>query len=306
VTLAIEAKGLCKSFDGKRVVDDLSINVEQGNIYGFLGPNGSGKTTSIRMLCGLLTPDEGGGHCLGFEIGREAVRIKAELGYMPQRFGLYEDLTIEENLLFIARLYELPAPRRAVAETLERLGLAERAKQLAGNLSGGWKQRLALASCTMHQPKLLLLDEPTAGVDPEARRTFWDEIHRIAATGVTVLVSTHYMDEAERCHMIGYLFEGRLLLHGTVDEVVAGSGLSAFALTGSGLTAVELEARALPGVELATGYGAQLRVCGHDAPGLGAAVTGFAAAHGLHAAAAPVTLEDVFIDTITRARKGKI
>jgi ABC-2 type transport system ATP-binding protein len=196
-------------------------------------------------------------------------------------------------------------PRHAVAATLDRLGLAARAHQLAGTLSGGWKQRLALASCTLHQPRLLLLDEPTAGVDPEARRAFWDEIHAIAATGVTVLVSTHYMDEAERCHSIGYLFEGRMLLHGTVEAVIVGSGLSAFRLTGSTLATVEAAAKALPGVELATGFGAELRLCGHDAATLVRALENFAGAHGLHCTPIAPTLEDVFIDTITRARAAE-
>jgi ABC-2 type transport system ATP-binding protein len=302
MTLAIEAKALSKIFSGQTVVDRLSIEVEQGSIYGFLGPNGSGKTTSIRMLCGLLTPDSGSGKCLGLEIGRDAARIKQLLGYMPQRFGLYEDLTIEENLLFIARLYEVAQPHATVQASLERLGLAQRAHQLAGMLSGGWKQRLALAACTLHAPRLLLLDEPTAGVDPEARRGFWDEIHAIAAGGVTVLVSTHYMDEAERCHMIGYLFEGRMLLHGTVEQVIAGSGLSAYRLTGRNLIGLEIQAKALPGVELATGFGAELRICGHDSETLKKSLEGFASTHALVCAPIAPSLEDVFIDTITHAR----
>ena len=302
MSLAIDAQGLSKSFGRKQVVQDLSISVETGAIYGFLGPNGSGKTTSIRMLCGLLTPDAGGGTCLGYQIRGDQLRIKAELGYMPQRFGLYDDLTIAENLLFVARLYQLAHPRAAVSETLARLGLATRAHQLTATLSGGWKQRLALAACTLHRPRLLLLDEPTAGVDPEARRAFWDEIHTLAATGITVLVSTHYMDEAERCHRIGYLFEGRLLLTGTVEAVVGQSGLAAFRLAGADLPALETEAKRLPGVDLATGFGTELRLCGHDAARLGAALSSFAGRHGLTATPVSPTLEDVFIDTIARAR----
>jgi ABC-2 type transport system ATP-binding protein len=214
---AISVHGLAKILGGHTVIEDFSIDVPEGHIFGFLGPNGSGKTTTIRMLCGLLTPDAGTGRCLGYDIIEESAAIKREVGYMPQRFGLYEDLSIRENLSFVAQLYGLPQPRRTVAATLERLGLDQRARQLAGTLSGGWKQRLALAACLLHTPRLLLLDEPTAGVDPKARREFWDQIHELAAQGMTVLVSTHYMDEAERCHQVGYLAGGKLLVHGGVD-----------------------------------------------------------------------------------------
>ncbi len=229
------------------VVKDFSIDVPVGQIFGFLGPNGSGKTTTIRMLCGLLTPDAGGGRCLGYDLVAQSAAIKREVGYMPQRFGLYEDLSIRENLSFVARLYGVPEPRRKVAETLERLGLTDRARQLAGQLSGGWKQRLALAACLLHAPRLLLLDEPTAGVDPKARREFWDQIHGLAAHGMTVLVSTHYMDEAERCHQVGYLAGGRLLIHGGVDEVVERSGLTTFAVAGPELEVLAAKLRAQPG-----------------------------------------------------------
>src|SRR5687767_16041631 len=207
----IDVRHLTKRFGDKTVVNDFDIRVPKGRIYGFLGPNGSGKTTTIRMLCGLLTPDEGEGTCLGYNIRTEAALIKRQVGYMTQRFGLYEDLSIEENLDFIARVYDVAERRAKVAATLERLGLATRRRQLAGALSGGWKQRLALAACLIHAPRLLLLDEPTAGVDPKARRAFWDEIHAYAAQGITVLVSTHYMDEAERCHEIAYIAYGELM-----------------------------------------------------------------------------------------------
>jgi ABC-2 type transport system ATP-binding protein len=217
--LAIRARGLAKSFGSRRAVDNLSIDVPVGTIYGFLGPNGSGKTTSIRMLCGLLTPDAGEGTCLGYDLRRDTARIKRNVGYMPQRFGLYEDLTIRENLEFVARIYEMPDARRTAAEAIERLGLGDREGQLAGTLSGGWKQRLALASCILHKPRLLLLDEPTAGVDPRARREFWDEIHILANAGITVLVSTHYMDEAERCSHVGYVYFSKLLVSGRPDEL---------------------------------------------------------------------------------------
>jgi ABC-2 type transport system ATP-binding protein len=223
--LAIDVHGLVKRFGPRTVVDHVSIQVRRGEICGFLGPNGSGKTTTIRMLCGLLTPDGGQGTCLGLDLQADAARIKRRVGYMTQKFGLYEDLTIEENLDFVARVYGMPQRRQAVRDMLERLGLAERGTQLAGALSGGWKQRLALAACMLHEPELLLLDEPTAGVDPKARRDFWAQIHALAARGLTVLVSTHYMDEAERCHRLAYIAYGKLLAAGTADEVIARAGL---------------------------------------------------------------------------------
>jgi len=232
---AIDVRGLTKRFGTRTVVDQLSIRVARGEICGFLGPNGSGKTTTIRMLCGLLQPDGGEGQCLGHDIRTDARRIKLRVGYMTQRFGLYEDLSIAENLDFVARAYGMRGRKRVVQQALERLGLASRSSQLAGALSGGWKQRLALAACMLHQPELLLLDEPTAGVDPKARRDFWQQIHELAAEGLTVLVSTHYMDEAERCHRLAYISYGKLLAAGTAEEVVAGSGLTTWALRGPDL-----------------------------------------------------------------------
>jgi ABC-2 type transport system ATP-binding protein len=234
----ISIEGLTKRFGGRTVVDTVSLDVRPGEIVGFLGPNGSGKTTTIRMICGLLVPDEGSGTCLGHDILTESDLIKLEVGYMTQRFSLYEDLTIRENLDFVARLYDLRPRAQFVDETLERLGLVNRRNQLAGTLSGGWKQRLALAACIMHRPKLLLLDEPTAGVDPKARREFWDEIHALAAEGLTVLVSTHYMDEAERCHRIIYISYGKIVARGTVPQVIAQSGLSMLVVTGGGLAEI--------------------------------------------------------------------
>ena len=235
---AIDVHGLTKSFNHRKVVDNVAIQVRKGEICGFLGPNGSGKTTTIRMLCGLLEPDAGEGTCLGYDIRREARRIKLRVGYMTQRFGLYEDLSIEENLAFIARVYNMSDRTRCVTEAIERLGLAERRRQLAGALSGGWKQRLALAACLLHRPDLLLLDEPTAGVDPKARRDFWQQIHALAAQGLTVLVSTHYMDEAERCHRLAYISYGRLLATGTAEEVVRTAGLHTWEVQGPGLARV--------------------------------------------------------------------
>ena len=232
--LAIDVHDLVKRYGKRTVVDHVSLAVEQGRICGFLGPNGSGKTTTLRMICGLLTPDGGGGTCLGHDLVRERDAIKRQAGYMTQRFGLYEDLTIRENLEFVGRVYGLDRLKERVDGSLERLGLATRQKQLAGTLSGGWKQRLALAACVLHEPKLLLLDEPTAGVDPKARRAFWDEIHSYAADGITVLVSTHYMDEAERCHEIAYIAYGELMARGTADEVIKELGLVSFIATGAG------------------------------------------------------------------------
>ena len=222
--IAIDVKGLSKSFDGREVVHDLSMQVKRGSIYGFLGPNGSGKTTTIRMLCGLLTPDSGEGTCLGFDIRRDADKIKRRVGYMTQRFSLYQDLSVRENLEFVARLYGMPNPHQVARDMVQRLGLGGRERQLAGELSGGWKQRLALGACTLPNPQLLLLDEPTAGVDPKARRDFWNEIHALAGEGLTVLVSTHYMDEAERCHELVYIAYGRVLARGTAASIVAEAG----------------------------------------------------------------------------------
>jgi ABC-2 type transport system ATP-binding protein len=223
---AIDVRGLTKRYGGRAVVDDVALQLAPGRICGFLGPNGSGKTTTIRMLCGLLTPDTGEGTCLGLDLRRDGLLIKREVGYMTQKFGLYEDLSIRQNLDFVARLFELPSRRERVDEALERLGLASRQQQLAGSLSGGWKQRLALAACLLHTPRLLLLDEPTAGVDPKARREFWNEIHRLAADGITVLVSTHYMDEAERCDELVYIAYGKVLAHGTAAKIVDNAGAS--------------------------------------------------------------------------------
>jgi ABC-2 type transport system ATP-binding protein len=298
---AISVRGLAKVLGGRRVIEDFSIDVPTGHVFGFLGPNGSGKTTTIRMLCGLLTPDAGSGRCLGYDIIAESAAIKREVGYMPQRFGLYEDLSIRENLSFVARLYGVPEARRRVEEMLERLGLRERARQLAGYLSGGWKQRLALAACLLHAPRLLLLDEPTAGVDPKARREFWDQIHDLAAQGMTVLVSTHYMDEAERCHQVGYLAGGRLLIHGGVDEVLDKSGLVTFAVAGPELEALAAKLRGLPGVEMTAAFGASLHVSGTDPALLERSIEPFRADPTLRWTRTRPSLEDVFIHTLARA-----
>ena len=291
----IDVKGLSKSFGGRRVVDNVSIRVGRGKICGFLGPNGSGKTTTIRMLCGLLKPDAGSGTCLGFDILRESAQIKRRVGYMTQRFSLYEDLSIRENLDFIARIYAIADRRRAVDATLEKLGLTNRSAQLAGELSGGWKQRLALAACLLHDPQLLLLDEPTAGVDPNARREFWDQIHTLAAGGITVLVSTHYMDEAERCHELAYIAYGRLLVTGTADEVVAHSGLVTWSVSGSALFELAQELKNRPGVAMVVPFGNTLHVSGVDAAALEATIAAYRNRADLEWRRTAPGLEDAFI-----------
>lgn len=260
----IDVNNLTKSFSGKTVVNKLSLQISPGEIYGFLGPNGSGKTTFIRMLCGLLKPDSGTGTCLGYDIMTESRKLKPLVGYMAQHFSLYEDLSVQENLNFMARVYRVKDVQSTVEEAIERMGLNNFTKQLAGTLSGGWKQRLALAGCLLHKPRLLLLDEPTAGVDPKARRDFWDDIYTLAADGVTSLISTHYMDEAERCHRLAYLAYGDLLVSGTSDEVVLQSGLKTWSITGKNVHLISPELKPLPGVEQVVPFGNTLHVSGHD------------------------------------------
>jgi ABC-2 type transport system ATP-binding protein len=300
--IAIEVEGLTKSFGGRPVVRDLSMRVKRGTIYGFLGPNGSGKTTTIRMLCGLLTPDAGRGTCLGYDIRTEAEKIRVHVGYMTQRFSLYQDLSVRENLEFVARVYGLADPPRAAREMVARLGLKGREEQLAGALSGGWKQRLALGACTLPSPQLLLLDEPTAGVDPKARREFWSEIHALAAQGLTVLVSTHYMDEAERCHEIAYIAYGVLLTHGTVDEVVGRSGLVTYMVSGEGLAELAAKLEKAPGVDMVAPFGTSLHVSGCDRNALNHAIAPFRDEAGVDWTASEPSLEDVFIDLMNRSK----
>jgi ABC-2 type transport system ATP-binding protein len=303
--VVIDVQHLTKRFDGRAVVRDVSMQVRRGSIYGFLGPNGSGKTTTIRMLCGLLTPDEGTGTCLGYDIRTETDKIKRHVGYMTQRFSLYQDLTVRENLEFIGRIYGLEHPRAAARAAIERLGLNGREEQLAGELSGGWKQRLALGACTLPGPQLLLLDEPTAGVDPKARRDFWNEIHALAAEGLTVLVSTHYMDEAERCHEIAYIAYGELLVRGTVAEVVAASHLTTYVVSarnGNGINALGQELERLPGVDMVAPFGTSLHVSGRDSAALEAAIAPYRARAALDWQLSEASLEDVFIDLMGRAK----
>ena len=262
--LVIDVSGMTKRFGSRTVVNKIDLQVKNGEIYGFLGPNGSGKTTFIRMLCGLLRADEGSGTCLGYDVIKESEIIKREVGYMTQRFSFYEDLSIAENLDFVGRIYGLSNRRDAVQQSLERLGLKDRQQQLAGSLSGGWKQRLALAACLIHQPKLLLLDEPTAGVDPKARRDFWEHIQGLAAQGLTFLITTHYMDEAERCNRLAYIAYGNLLIRGAVDEVIAFTHLNTWSVSGPDLQKLAHELRGRPGVEQAVAFGNSLHISGSN------------------------------------------
>jgi ABC-2 type transport system ATP-binding protein len=301
--IAIDVEGLTKSFDGRVVVKNLGLKVPKGEIYGFLGPNGSGKTTTIRMLCGLLTPDSGHGTCLGYDIRTQSDEIKREVGYMTQRFSLYEDLSIRENLEFVARVYGVPNPKEAAAEAIHRLGLDRRAEQLAGELSGGWKQRLALVACILPSPRLLLLDEPTAGVDPKARREFWEEIHRLAAEGITVLVSTHYMDEAERCHEIAYIASGELLARGTAQDVVAQSGLSTWIVSGRDIQPLADQLGRREGIDMVAPFGNELHVSGRNKRALDAAVAEAKRADGAHRwKRGEPSLEDVFILLMNKSK----
>jgi ABC-2 type transport system ATP-binding protein len=300
--IAIDVRHLTKRFGPRTVVHDLSMQVPRGAIYGFLGPNGSGKTTTIRMLCGLLTPDEGEGTCLGYDIRTEAAKIKLRVGYMTQRFSLYQDLSVRENLEFVARLYGLPDASGAAKAMVERLGLKGREEQIAGTLSGGWKQRLALGACTLPNPQLLLLDEPTAGVDPKARRDFWNEIHALAAEGLTVLVSTHYMDEAERCHEIAYIAYGELLTHGTVKELIERSRLITYTVSGVDAAALTHELTGKPGIDMVAPFGASLHVSGRDEAALEAAIAPYRRQPGTIWKPAEPSLEDVFIDLMAKAR----
>jgi len=294
-TPAIDVHGLNKSFGDKHVVRDLSMQVQRGEIFGFLGPNGSGKTTTIRMMCGLLTPDSGSGTCLGYDIVKDSEQIKRNVGYMTQRFSFWDDLSIRENLDFVARVYEMSNRTEAVDQALQDLGLKDRSNQLAGALSGGWKQRLALAACMLHRPRVLLLDEPTAGVDPTARRDFWEELHRLAGQGISVLVSTHYMDEAERCHRLAYIAYGKLLAQGTATEVVRSQRLSTWLILGEHLGELSEQLRGKPGVDQTVVFGSSLHATGRDAAALEKSVTEAAQTAGLRAEPIETGLEDVFI-----------
>jgi ABC-2 type transport system ATP-binding protein len=298
---AIDVHGLNKHFGDKHVVNDLSLKVKRGEIFGFLGPNGSGKTTSIRLMCGLLTPDSGSGTCLGYDIRTQSSEIKRHVGYMTQKFSFWDDLSIRENLDFVARVFEMPSRDQVVDKALEGLGLKARENQLAGSLSGGWKQRLALAACMLHEPELLLLDEPTAGVDPAARRDFWDELHGLAARGISVLVSTHYMDEAERCHKLAYIAYGKLMAEGTAEEIIAQQHLTTWSVTGGDLHAVTERLRGQPGVDQIATFGASLHVTGRDAATLEASIHKALGGTSCQAHPTETGLEDVFINLMQKS-----
>ena len=300
--LAIDIKGLTKRFGEKVAVNHIDIAVPQGEVWGFLGPNGSGKTTTIRMLCGLLSADEGTGTCLGLDFLAEPEAVKRQVGYMTQKFSFWEDLSIRQNLEFVARTYGVRDQAAVVTATLERLGLEQRQNQLAGELSGGWKQRMALAACMLHDPKLLLLDEPTAGVDPKARRDFWDEIHTLSAQGLTVLVSTHYMDEAERCDRIVYILNGNVVAQGSVSEVIAQAGLITFVIRGDNVRRLVDRLRTVPGVEYAAFFGALLHVSGHDRDLLERALVPYRSQSGISVEEVNPSLEDVFIHLQEQAK----
>jgi ABC-2 type transport system ATP-binding protein len=292
---AIDVSGLNKSFGDKHAVNDVSIQVEQGEIFGFLGPNGSGKTTTIRLMCGLLVPDSGSGTCLGYDILRDSEQIKRHVGYMTQKFSYWEDLTIRENLDFVARMYEMPNRPEVVERALEGLGLTKQADQLAGSLSGGWKQRLALASCMLPNPKLLLLDEPTAGVDPGARRDFWEELFRLSTQGISILVTTHYMDEAVRCHKLAYIAEGRLLTQGTPSEIISSQGLSTWAIYGENLADLSGKLQNQPGVEQTVLFGTMIHVSGKNGEMLESTLRTVTSGTDFHMEKMATGLEDCFI-----------
>ncbi|MGH8558824.1 MAG: ATP-binding cassette domain-containing protein [Methylococcales bacterium] len=302
MNLAIDVQGINKHYGDKHVVRDLALQVREGEIFGFLGPNGSGKTTSIRILCGLLRPNSGSGQCLGCDVLKQSDEIKRDVGYMTQKFSLWEDLTIGENLNFIARMFGIERRREAVDQALEKLGLTGRRDQLAGTLSGGWKQRLALASCLMHEPRLLLLDEPSAGVDPKARRDFWEEIHQLSASGITILVSTHYMDEAERCHRLAYIAYGSILASGTPDEVIAMQNLVTWAVSGPDIQKFSDDFREIPGVEQVATFGSVLHVSSEAGVSLGSRIGQFCVQHGLSVEPVRPSLEDVFIRLMLHTR----
>jgi len=302
--IVIDVRHLTKKFGGRSVVHNLTLQVRRGSIYGFLGPNGSGKTTTMRMLCGLLTPEHGNGTCLGYDIRTETDKIKAQVGYMTQRFSLYEDISVRENLEFIARIYGIDKPADVVRAVIERLGLSGREKEIAGELSGGWKQRLALGACTLPGPQLLLLDEPTAGVDSEARREFWNEIHALAADGLTVLISTHYIDEAERCNEIAYIVNGQLLAQGTVAQVIASAHLSTYVVSAANADRLRQLADDLtgtPGVDMVASFGTSLHVSGRDAGMLDRAIAPYRMRDGLDWKHPEPSLEDAFIDLMNQA-----
>lgn len=302
--LIINVQGLHKYFGTKHVVKGIDMQVKRGEIFGFLGPNGSGKTTTIRMLCGLLTPDAGIGHCMGYNILTESDKIKLQVGYMTQKFSFYEDLTITENLDFIARVYNISNRKQRVKDCIEQMGFSSRQRQLTGQLSGGWKQRVALAACMLHEPQLLLLDEPTAGVDPKARRLFWDQIHELSQQGITTLVSTHYMDEAERCTQLAYIAYGDLLVQGDIETIIQQSNLYTWSIQGKHLAELAKQLKSLPSVEQVVIFGGTLHVSGKDPQALAATLAPWREAPDYQVTAEETRLEDVFIYLVSQAQES--
>jgi len=301
----IDVQGLTKKYGDKTVVDHINLRVPRGKIYGFLGPNGSGKTTSIRMICGLLTPDAGEGTCLGYDLRKQSELIKRNTGYMTQKFSFWEDLTVKENLRFVAEMFSLDHPNQRVENTMEKMHLTSKANQLAGTLSGGWKQRMALAACILHEPKLLLLDEPTAGVDPKARREFWDEIHHLADEGLTILVSTHYMDEAERCHSIIYIAYGKLIVEGNVHEVTAKTGLTTWVARGANTMQFMDSLKNNPAVATIAPFGEALHISGTNADALEKAIAPLRNISGYTWTKEHPSLEDAFIHYMNLNNSGE-
>jgi ABC-2 type transport system ATP-binding protein len=304
----VHTENLSRSFGALVAVRDLNLSVERGEIFGVLGPNGAGKSTTIRMLCGILDPSAGRGTVVGFDIEHEAERIKERIGYMTQRFSLYEDLTVQENLSFYAGIYGVPFGRRRarVQEVMEATGLTHRKKQLAGTLSGGWKQRVALASATIHNPPLLFLDEPTAGVDPVSRREFWEQIHRLSAEGTTVLMTTHYMDEAERCHRLAFIFRGSLLDVGSPDEIVERRNLSAVELTTDQAVAAADFLREQPIVDEVAPYGHVLRIATYAGDEAESQIRALLDGQGIpvtRVRRARATVEDAFVSMVRAEHK---
>lgn len=305
--LIIDVTDLSKSFDNKVVVNHIDIQVKKGEVFGFLGPNGSGKTTTIRMLCGLLIPDSGRGTCLGYDILRESVKIKQHIGYLTQKFSFYTDLSIEENLLFVSRIYGISDRAARIEKIISDLGLTQRRRQLMGELSGGWKQRVALAACLLHEPDLLLLDEPTAGVDPIARREFWNTIHHLSNQGVTTLMSTHYMDEAERCTRLSYIAHGDLLITGTVDEVIMQTQLKTWEIT-SDMTKPDAPQetqllqyiQGLKGIIQVALFGRKIHACGYEVALIERELHALASRIPIQWYMIDTTLEDAFISLVRK------
>lgn len=296
--IIIDVTKLRKVFDDRVAVNDIDLKVKKGEVFGFLGPNGSGKTTTIRMLCGLLTPDGGQGTCLGYDILTQSEKIKQHVGYMTQKFSFYTDLSVEENLYFISGVYELDNRKARVMQMMQEAGLFERRKQLTGQLSGGWKQRIALAACLIHQPDLLLLDEPTAGIDPIARREFWDKIHSLSEQGITTLMSTHYMDEAERCTRLAYISQGNLLITGTVNDVIASTHLKTWEIKGTITTPLLQQVKMIPGVTQAALFGRYIHVCGYHEHEIEKGLQTLRAEHAIAWERIEPTLEDAFISLV--------